>query len=64
MSIRGLLDRLKERRSLTKRQLRTKIIDLKEEKAKLSNKVREKQATIDDLRREVRRLERRRCGIR
>jgi len=45
-------------RHLTRR-LRTRIIDLSEEKCKLSNKVREKQATIDGLRRQVRRLERR-----
>ena len=58
MSIRNLLKRLKPCRLFTHR-LRVDIVDLEDEKSKLSNKVREKQATIDSLRRQVRRLERR-----
>jgi len=54
----NLLKRLNPCR-LTTRRLRTHIVDLKQERAKLSNAVREKQTEIDKLRRTVRRLERR-----
>ena len=40
------------------RRLRVKIIELQDEKKKLSDKVRKKQATIENLNRRLRRLER------
>lgn len=40
------------------RRLRVKIIDLQEEKKKLSDQVRKKQAIIEELNRRLRRLER------
>jgi len=40
------------------RRLRVKIIELQEEKKKLSDQVRKKQATIEELNRRLRRLER------
>jgi len=43
---------------LVTRRLRVKIIDLQEEKKKLSDQVRKKQATIEELNRRLRRLER------
>lgn len=61
MSMEYWLSRLSPCRLLT-RKLRTKIVDLKDEKAKLSNRAREKQATIDKLQRKLRRFERQKDG--
>lgn len=43
-------------------ELKAEVESLKKERAKLSNQVREKQAKIDRLKRQVRKLERSRNG--
>ena len=57
MKIKSILKRLNPCRVMT-RKLRVRVVELNEEKSKLSNKVREKQAEIESLKRRIRRLER------